>query len=644
MREERQGILGLETEHVVLFLEDEAQPGQPAAIEREVSGEADGEHSAATTPPFSVIQEVLYECLLSNRKAALSSGIKGGYFLENGGSVHLEIYLHDPGDAPILEVATPECRSPRDVLTYSRAFDAILEDISRLSKESFRKRGYRGRLSFGKNNRDTRGAGFGCHENYLVRIPTSLREKIILGLSVPILGLTCFPVFAVFVGFLMLCFLWLLFSKAAPRLEASARRSLGAMAERAPRLVAWLRTGYIFAVTALLFPYVQLSSALIRGVVFRTFIRELTPFLVTRQIFAGSGSLDFQHGVFELSQRSSMTSRVANIVMLGRRKTVFDLKSFLFDRSGLFSLSTPLGLFSSTKRMSITVGDSNLSDVPNFLKTSITLLLIEMIESGESFENLWLHRPIRALQKVSADGPWRDIRVTDAKPMTSLEVQREYLRRAKAFFLDREALRWDPSEALALWEEILNKVADEPQLLASDLDWSAKKLLLDRAVLPKTNWKIFFAWGRLFELGGIAAATAASSWDDYFRRLSPWRRFQARRLAEELRLEPDEFSAQRGLHFQARKIDLRYHELGAVPGYQRALEADGLLRRIVDDRQVESAMNTPPQDTRARVRSYYIQQSPRPQLLHVNWNEIELQNPLRHIPTPDPFFFRLPTD
>ena len=117
-----------------------------------------------------------------------------------------------------------------------------------------------------------------------------------------------------------------------------------------------------------------------------------------------------------------------------------------------------------------------------------------------------------------------------------------------------------------------------------------------------------------------------------------------RTLTSRAGLDAAEFAGQRDLYFQARKIDLRYHELGGTTGYQRLLEAEGLIRKLTDPAEVEAATREPPRDTRARVRSYYIRASQSPECLTVNWNEIELSGPTRHIPTPDPFFHRLPTE
>ncbi|MCH2375342.1 MAG: hypothetical protein MK538_14225, partial [Planctomycetes bacterium] len=67
----RPGIIGIETEVGVFYL-----PG-----------------NSGRYPSFSVLRKVLFDCLLQDRKAANSGGLKGGYFLGNGGQVHMEIYF-----------------------------------------------------------------------------------------------------------------------------------------------------------------------------------------------------------------------------------------------------------------------------------------------------------------------------------------------------------------------------------------------------------------------------------------------------------------------------------------------------------------------------------------------------------------------
>lgn len=614
---ERGGIFGIETEHVVLYVpEDESAP-------------------APARPPFEKLEEVLFQCLLEGRKAARSSGIKGGYFLSNGGLVHLEAFVRRQADVPILEVATPECRSPRDALVYSRAFDEILEETSRRSREALRAHGYRGAIAFGKTNSDPRGVGLGCHENYLVRSPPTASTYALAALFLPVLAALFALPFAVSLAVLS--------ARAAALVLERAAGTAGSRVKA--RLVSWLRRRRWFAETArvlgnavlaaVFFPGIRVYSAFLRLVAFPRFVRHLTPFLVTRQILTGSGSLNFRAGRYELSQRARMARSLGKIVTRGPRKTVFDFKTFLY---------SPSALFREAKRLSLVLADSNLSDVPNLLKLGATALVIEMVEAGLSFDALRLRSPLKALREVSAEGPWKLLRLRSGLSKTAVEIQRAYLERAREHFRGRPEGRVRHGEILQLWEETLERLADRPTALADTLDWAAKKSILDEAILPRTNWKTFFDWGRVFEAAGLEAAAAANGLADLFRRAPPHRRLRVRNLAERAALDPEEFRVQRDLHFQARKIDLRFHELGGGAGYQRALEAEGLIRRLADEAEVLRATTAPPQDTRARIRAYYIEHSPDPELLRVDWTEIELGGHALYIPLPDPFAHRLPLE
>ncbi|MGQ9592806.1 MAG: proteasome accessory factor PafA2 family protein, partial [Planctomycetota bacterium] len=386
---------------------------------------------------------------------------------------------------------------------------------------------------------------------------------------------------------------------------------------------------------AVFLPGIRVYSAFLRLAAFPRFVRHLTPFLATRQILTGSGSLNFRRGRYELSQRAGMTRSLGKIVTRGPRKTVFDFKAFLY---------APSALFREAKRMSLVLADSNLSDVPNLLKVGTTALVIEMVEAGVSFDSLRLRSPVEALREVSAGGPWKLLRLRSGLSKTAVEIQRAYLEKAREHFRGRPEGRIRHGEILALWEETLERLADRPTALADTLDWAAKKSILDEAILPRTNWRTFFDWGRVFEAAGLEAAAAASGLEDLFRRAPPLRRLRARSLAERAALDPEEFRLQRELHFQARKIDLRFHEIGGGAGYQRALEAEGLIRRLAGEAEVLRATTSPPQDTRARIRAYYIEHSPDPELLLVDWTEIELRGHALYIPLPDPFAHRLPLE
>jgi hypothetical protein len=629
---ERRGIFGLETEYAVLFLPDD--PGLPR-------------------PDFALLQEVLFATLLSERKAAVSAGLKGGYFLQNGGLVHLEIYLRHQGDTPILEVATPECRSPWDLLVYSRAFDHLLEEVSRKSTAALLKQGFNGRIVFGKNNYDAAGAGFGCHENYLVHIEATALQKLLFVLALPAVIICLLPALCLLLVVLLGTCAILLLTRMLP----VVRDLLARILERLRRwqwLVQNLIACYYVLSNALILPAIRTYSFLLRHLAFTPFTRDLTAFLVTRQIFTGSGSLNFKERAYELSQRPRLTGSLGDIVMFGKRKTMFDLKGLLYD---------PIAFFRPMKKLTISLGDSTLSDVPTLLKVGTTALIIEMIEKGETFDSLRLKSPVKAFRTVSLGGPWKQVVVRSGASKTAIEIQRAYLARARVYFARQAGGRLRHQEILDLWEKTLEALVERPRELPSLLDHAAKKSLLDRAVLqsrPRGGpgaWKKFLDWGHLFHIGGLEAAGAAHGIADLLLRAPPARRWRLRRVFRKLALSSSEFREQRDLYFQALKIDLRYHEISGsderggapliesrCPGYQRCLEAEGQIERLTLDEDVERATREPPPDTRARIRGYYIRLSPMPDSLHVNWNVIELLSPARHIPLPDPFYHRLPGD
>ena len=619
---ERRGIFGLETEHAIIYLPD------------------DLEETAAPlpAPKFEVIQRVLFDCLLAGRKAALSSGLKGGYFLENGGLAHVEIYLQTPSDSPILEMATPECRTPWDLAAYSRAYDSILEETSRRSAAVLHALGHSGRIVFGKNNVDAQGVGFGCHENYLVHSKPDASAYLVSAAAFPFLVLAFLPTMLLIlciIGLALGAFLAIkLLEHVFPSILSLIWRVYDGVLRTIPGLAGLVRVFYFVFTNMLLYPAIIVYSLLLRRIAFRRFLLGLTPFLATRPIIAGAGCLDFRRGAYALSQRARLTWTLAEIVMFARWKTIFDLKAFLFD---------PLALFRPTKKLTLACGDSNLSDTSNVLKLGATALIIEMIEAGETFEDLRLVRPVRAFRMVSTHGPWKQLRLRSGKSQSAIEIQRAYLDRARAYFSRRPEGKLRQREILAEWARALEGL-ERPQSLAPTLDWAAKKAILDRAVLPKTNWKVFFAWGKLFDAAGLEASASATGIGDLLARTPLLRRLRARALTSQAEIHPADFELQQELHFQAQKIDFRFHELGGGTGYQRRLETEGLVHRILDDSFVEKAMREPPPDTRARVRAYYIQRSSKPEALQVSWNEVELLSPLRHIPTPDPFHHRLPAE
>ena len=92
----------------------------------------------------------------------VSWGRSSNVFLENGARLYLDVGSHP-------EYATPECDSIYDLVVHDRAGDVILERLMSAAEERLLQEGVRGTVYLFKNNTDSAGNSYGCHENYLTR-------------------------------------------------------------------------------------------------------------------------------------------------------------------------------------------------------------------------------------------------------------------------------------------------------------------------------------------------------------------------------------------------------------------------------------------------------------------------------------------
>ena len=88
-------------------------------------------------------------------------GRSSNVFLRNGGRLYLDVGSHP-------EFATPECDSPKQVVTHDKAGERILEGLLHDAERRLRDEGIYGEVYLFKNNTDSAGNSYGCHENYLV--------------------------------------------------------------------------------------------------------------------------------------------------------------------------------------------------------------------------------------------------------------------------------------------------------------------------------------------------------------------------------------------------------------------------------------------------------------------------------------------
>ena len=94
-------------------------------------------------------------------RRVVSWGRSSNVFLRNGARLYLDVGSHP-------EYATPECDSVADLVTHDRAGERILEGLLVDAERRLRDEGIAGDIYLFKNNTDSAGNSYGCHENYLV--------------------------------------------------------------------------------------------------------------------------------------------------------------------------------------------------------------------------------------------------------------------------------------------------------------------------------------------------------------------------------------------------------------------------------------------------------------------------------------------
>jgi proteasome accessory factor A len=94
-------------------------------------------------------------------RRVVSWGRSSSVFLRNGARLYL-----NGGSHP--EYATPECDNVVDLVAHDKAGERILEGMLVDADRRLREEGIAGDIYLFKNNTDSAGNSYGCHENYLV--------------------------------------------------------------------------------------------------------------------------------------------------------------------------------------------------------------------------------------------------------------------------------------------------------------------------------------------------------------------------------------------------------------------------------------------------------------------------------------------
>lgn len=539
-------LLGLETEYAIRFAPDAGSrhPGNVAiflAIARGMD-----RHVQRASGEFSIL--------------------KKQFFVENGGAFNYEA-LPSEFDGGLIEGATPECRSPSQLLLYQRAQEALLLRALPDAEASLAARGFAGRVALLKNCRDARGNVYGAQENYEAAIATGFRLVLYrLGLAalVPLLLACILLYWAVY-------FVPALVAGIAAGWAAGVREARGGeVAEAESERVLWralkpVARHLLVVEQCLWFPVTTPFCLLVRALGFGAVRRHAAAFLVSRSVLSGCGTVRGDDR-FELSEKGPAMTRFVRLTINPRERAIIDTGNLLKGLMAPMWLDPrPIAaLFRRRQRLQLGLSDSNVAQAAEYLKIGTTALVIDMAEAGWLEDAPRLARPLAALRCIGGDPTLRvAVDTRDGRRMTALELQRYYLERARAYLAAQRAVRLEARDVVRLWGEALDALERDPSTLIGRLDWITKRYLLDRA--------------------GPAASAA-----------------------------------------MLKKVDLRYHELGG--GYLARLEEAGIAPRLVTDPELEAAMHEPPDTERARARGRLIRElAARDLSVRVSWDRVRVR-------------------
>jgi Pup amidohydrolase len=321
-------------------------------------------------------------------------------------------------------------------------------------------------------------------------------------------------------------------------------RLLGGRTSWLVRLWEW---GTLAAISVFFRPLFFFPNLYFRLLAFRKQRRGLLAFLITRQVFAGSGFVK-PNGKLIISPRSQVVrSAVSTASEVARPVFLFGhvLKATSFMVLG--DTSRFRSLFQPRQRLQLAIGDSNMAPTAEYLKIGTTRLVLSAIEAGDLESPPRVRWPLSMLRKFSRDVDLKaKAKLSDGRRMTMVEIQRLYWEACRRHVDRMGASDPDFEDILALWARTLDDLEQDPKRLFGKVDWITKRMLLEAGkTLP------------------IAAR---------------------------------------------RKLDARYHELSREGGYIQ-LEAAGVAPTIVEPEDVLKAIQEPPEGTRAAVRGRLIREN-----------------------------------
>jgi proteasome accessory factor A len=516
-------------------------------------------------------RHAIYRELISALRTAIpcarARNMKEGVFHAAGGAVWFETERPAAGGG-LIEGSTPECRGPTQLLTWQRAQDELLAEAAESAL------GKTARLV--KNNRDAAGNVYGAQENYEATLATGWRLALwrtALVLLLPLAAITWLMLWMIDVG--VTCYalsatvIYLTAERFLPRPEWLSMLLFGCTVKElsadTPTGPAWLELVLSLLSRIITAPLAVALFGILWLTAFTRIRRQLTPFLISRAVIAGSGSIDAQ-GNFLLAEKAMAMNCLTGFGGLMGDRPIFCLGHFFkaVYADAWLAPQQYFRLFRRRQRLQIALGDSNLADAAEYLRVGTTLLVIDAIEAGEMPRVPRVRRPIRTLKAVCSDpGLTTVAELERGQRATAVEIQRFYLNACRRFLEDRPDAPHEARDVVRRWEVVLDRLTDDPQSLVGTLDWVTKRFVLEKS-------------GR------------GATWE------------------------------------AKKKIDIRYHEL-SPQGYFQRLRATGLVSDLLDRDDIDHARRNPPPKSPASIRGRYIREFAADEdAISANWHSVFL--------------------
>jgi proteasome accessory factor A len=285
----------------------------------------------------------------------------------------------------------------------------------------------------------------------------------------------------------------------------------------------------------------------------------LITFLVTRQIFTGSGrvgSASLQDAWVQMDQllvpRSPFGVRHGTDLPFQISQRADYIVNDFFEwvqhnRAIVNTRDEPLADPNQYRRIHLLLGDSNMAEYATALKLGTTGLVLQLIEEGHAPQDLEIDEPVEALQEISQDQErqWV-IQLRSQRTMSALDIQERFLDCALQHCKGQdEETDW----VIAQWASVLQDLRGDYQKLIGRVDWASKLWLLE-----------------------CFREAEHLDWGDPM----------------------------------LKSLDLEYHNLNHTKGLYNGLLEEGRVPRLTTDALIRIAMEEAPKNTRAYGRSALV--------------------------------------